>query len=83
MINGESVRHKLDDPGNRIGKLLKRHAGAEEILEELYLAALCRQPTTAERASMLAHVQSASVPRDAWQDVAWALLNSKEFLLRH
>jgi hypothetical protein len=83
MINGQSVRRKLEDPGNRIGRLMEQHAKAEEILDELYLAALCREPTTAERASIQAHVKSASVPRDAWQDVAWAILNSKEFLLRH
>ncbi len=83
MINGQSVRRKLEDPDNRIGRLMERPAKAEEILDELYLAALCRQPTTAERASILAHVKRASVPRDAWQDVAWAILNSKEFLLRH
>jgi hypothetical protein len=83
MINGDSVRRKLDDPGNRIGRLMERHARADEILDELYLAALCRRPTTPERAAILARVQSASVPRDAWQDVAWAIINSKEFLLRH
>jgi hypothetical protein len=83
MINGQSVRRKLEDPDNRIGRLMAQSAKAEEILDELYLAALCRQPTAAERASILAHVNRASVPRDAWQDVAWAILNSKEFLLRH
>src|SRR5208283_2410769 len=35
MINGESVRRMLEDPANRIGKLLERHARAEEILEKL------------------------------------------------
>jgi hypothetical protein len=83
MINGESVRRKLEDPDNRIGRLLERKAGAEQILDELYLAALCREPAPSERASILAHVRSASSPRDAWQDVAWAIINSKEFLLRH
>ncbi len=83
MINGPSVLRKLEDSDNRIGRLMERHAKAEEIVDELYLATICRDPTLAERTSILARVQSASDSRDAWQDVAWALLNSKEFLLRH
>ena len=83
MINGQSVLSKLEEPDNRIGRLLGKHATAEETLDELYLAALCREPTSSERASILARVSGASVPREAWQDVAWAILNSKEFLLRH
>ena len=83
MINGPSVQRKLEDPDNRIGRLLDRHASAQEILDELYLAALCREPTAKERTAILAHVSTTFVPRDAWQDLAWAILNSKEFLLRH
>ena len=56
MINGESVRRKLEAPSNRIGRWLDANAPAETILEELYLAALCRRPTSVERQSMLAHV---------------------------
>jgi hypothetical protein len=83
MINGEDVRRKLDAPDNRIGRLLNQKAPAEAILDELYLATLSRPPTPAEREAITAHVRKADRPREAWQDVAWALLNSKEFLLRH
>jgi hypothetical protein len=83
MIDGEMVRRKLEEPGNRLGKLLARNFPAESILEDLYLAALCREPTGAERSAILAHVRKASNARDAWQDAAWAIINSKEFLLRH
>src|SRR5206468_264843 len=83
MINGEAVRKKLEDPGNRIGRLIEQKADDEEILTELYLAALCREPSPAERSSILAHVKSRGHRADAWEDAAWALINSKEFLLRH
>jgi hypothetical protein len=82
MISGQSVLRKLEDPENRIGRMLGQHASDEAILEELYLAALCRQPKPAERESILSRVGNTAVPREAWQDVAWAILNSKEFLLR-
>ncbi len=83
MINGPAVRRKLDDPGNRLATLVERHARSEAILEELFLAALARRPTGAEKAAILARVARAERLRDVWQDVAWAVINSKEFLLRH
>ncbi|MBL9084626.1 MAG: hypothetical protein JNK76_22675, partial [Planctomycetales bacterium] len=51
-------------------------------LDALYWNALSRRPSKEERAAMVEHIESAKDRRAAWQDVAWALLNSKEFLLR-
>ncbi|MFO0892889.1 MAG: DUF1549 and DUF1553 domain-containing protein [Isosphaeraceae bacterium] len=83
MINGESVRRKLESPDGRLARRIAEKAGPDAILEELYLGALCRMPSGRERAAMLAHVSEAASPAAGWQDVAWAVLNSKEFLLRH
>ena len=46
--------------GNRIAKLLDRKATDETILGELYLAALCREPTAAERKAILSRVKASS-----------------------
>jgi hypothetical protein len=83
LINGEGIRRRLEQPENRIGRLLASRASDESILEELYLAALGREPTASESAGAIEHVRKAPDPRNGWEDVAWALLNSKEFLLRH
>jgi hypothetical protein len=52
------------------------------IVEELYLAALCRPPTGRERTGALAYVAKTKDRRAALEDVAWGVLNAKEFLLR-
>jgi hypothetical protein len=83
LINGEAVRTRLEAPDNRIGRLLKSGATEGTILEEIYLASLSRLPTANDRAAALDHVGRADDRRKAWEDVAWAVLNSKEFLLRH
>ena len=55
----------------------------EQILTDLYNAALARAPFDDEKAIALAHVAKGSDKRKAWEDVLWALLNTREFLFRH
>ncbi len=83
LINGEAVRGILEAEDNRIGRRLRAATPAPEILDDLSLSILSRPPTALERDALLAHVARAEDRRKAWEDVAWALINSKEFLLRH
>jgi hypothetical protein len=82
LITGELMNALVKDPDNRLGKMLSAGKSDTEMLEEFYLAALCRPPTAAESKKLLAYVGDAKDRRAAWEDVLWALLNSKEFLLR-
>lgn len=83
LINGPAVNDRLRNPNNRIGKLLAKKAADREVLGELFLVTLSRQPTDGETKSMLDHVTRSMDKRKAWEDVHWALINSKEFLFRH
>jgi Protein of unknown function (DUF1549)/Protein of unknown function (DUF1553) len=83
MISGQTVRAKLEKHDNRLGRRLAEGVSDGALLSELYLAALCREPSSPERAAVLAHLAKAGDRRKGWEDVLWALLNSKEFLLRH
>src|SRR5262249_28115006 len=82
LINGPTVNEKLRAPTNRVGKLMAKGLADAEILDELYYATLSRAPAEGEIKAALAHVQKAAPAdkRKAWEDVHWALLNSKEFL---
>ncbi|HEV3142864.1 MAG TPA: DUF1549 and DUF1553 domain-containing protein [Gemmataceae bacterium] len=82
MISGEMIGKLLREPDNRIGKLLQSGKSDSEMLDELYLAALCRYPSAAEVREILPRISGAAKRRAAWEDVLWALLNAKEFLLR-
>ncbi len=83
LINGPTINDKVRNPNNRLGKLLAQKAPYAEILNNLYLATLSRLPAQGEVKAALEHVAKATDNRRAWEDVQWALLNSKEFLFRH
>ena len=55
-----------------------------EVVNRIYLTILSRLPTEADLKAVEEYSKSgATRGRDAWIDLAWALINSPEFLLRH
>jgi hypothetical protein len=55
-----------------------------KLVEELYLTFFARFPTTDETAVGVKHLKKyANNRRAAAEDLAWALLNSTEFLFNH
>jgi hypothetical protein len=83
MINGPVVHNKLRDDKGRIARLVAANKPDDEIINELYLAALCRRPVTSELEASKKHLAASSDRRLAMEDIGWALLNSKEFLFQH
>jgi hypothetical protein len=51
-------------------------------VRELYWTALTREPTSEELGATTEHMEKAKDRRQALEDVAWGLLNAKEFVLR-
>jgi hypothetical protein len=85
LINGPTVNEKLRNANNRIGRLMGKKMTDFDMLCELYLATVSRLPAEGEVSAALDHVHKAKPEdkRKAWEDVQWALVNSKEFLFRH
>jgi hypothetical protein len=82
MVSGELLQRLLSEPDNRLGRLLKSGRTDREVVEELYLAALCRLPAEKERMAAEALLGRAKDRRAALEDLTWGLLNAREFLLR-
>ncbi|MBI5759100.1 MAG: DUF1553 domain-containing protein [Planctomycetales bacterium] len=83
VTNGDIVQTKLADANGRIAKLLAAKKSHEEIMTELYLTAWSRRPTDAEIQATRSFLPQAASPQEAYQDLLWALINSKQFLFVH
>jgi hypothetical protein len=66
---------------NRIGRSLTAGTPPPAIVDDLYWWALSRDPSASERAAA-EQAMAVGDPRQGLEDVAWALLNSREFLFR-
>lgn len=91
LINGPTLNDKLRVATNRVGKLLAKKLTDQAMLEELYLSTLSRYPTGEDVKVNMEYLKKArtgaanvtEATRLAWEDIQWALFNSKEFLFRH
>ena len=79
LVNGGTISDAVADPKGRVAKLVLGGKNDEAIVEDLYLAALGRMPTSVERERGLRYLGGGARATRA-QDLLWALLNSKGFL---
>jgi hypothetical protein len=83
MINGPLVHAKVRDEKNRLRTLVATGKNDQDVISELYLAALSRPPSQAELDVSTKHIAAAGERIKGLEDVCWALLNANEFLLQH
>lgn len=83
MLNSATIQSKLQN-GPRLREMLSAGGSTEEVVERLYLTILSRFPTEGDIQAVEEHAKTGVAKgRDVWIDLAWALINSPEFLLRH
>ena len=80
IINGDALSAKLANETSALAKLLKKEKDDAKVIEELFLRFHGRKPTV-DQLKLMKDVP-ADQREDAFRDLVWALVNSKEFLLR-
>lgn len=95
LINAAEIKTKLAHKDGRAERLVKEDRPNEEKIRELYWAAFSREPRPEELKTALDYlgeprVDTEGKPVDAeksrrenFQDLIWALINTKEFLFNH
>ena len=83
LLNSSHIQKKLEQSA-KLRNLMKSNGTAREAVTGLYMMILSRYPTEEEWNVVEAHSKSGNVKgREALIDLAWALVNSAEFLYRH
>jgi hypothetical protein len=85
LNNGQTLNDKIRAKNSRIETWLKDKITDEEAVRQLFLMALCREPTAAERERFLGLLKEAAADtkttrREALEDLFWSVLASKEFM---
>ena len=95
LINAGDIKAKLADANGRAERLAKEERPAEDKVRDLYLATFARQPSSDELKTAIEYlaqvptgadgmpVDSQRASRENFQDLLWAMINSKEFLFNH
>lgn len=79
-LNGDTLMAKIADKKGRIATLLAAKKSPEEIVEDVYLATLSRLPAAAEREQAQQFLKEHDNAEEVYQDLLWAIINSKQFL---
>ncbi|MBS0266920.1 MAG: DUF1553 domain-containing protein [Planctomycetes bacterium] len=83
LSNSDEIENKLAHADGRPARLVKSQQTDADAVDELYLAALSRWPTPAEKTKSIAYLAAGANRQQALEDILWSLLNSKEFLFNH
>jgi len=83
LLNSSHILKKLNQ-SRMVEFQMQGNKQPREIISNLYLGILSRFPTEKEMKTAENYFQTSGLkPREATIDIAWALLNSSEFLFRH
>jgi hypothetical protein len=83
LLNSSHIQRKIEQ-SSKIRILMQSRGNPREFATGLYLMILSRFPTDEELKTVAAYSRSGTVKgREAAVDLAWALINSAEFLYRH
>ena len=85
LLNSSEVQGKIADANGRSGKFANdKDRPADAKIKELYRWVYSREPDAEEMKIALAHIEKhKDAPKLAYEDIIWALINSKEFLFNH
>jgi hypothetical protein len=82
LIGGPAMHDLLARSDNALGKLIDSGRPNSELITDLYWSALSRPPSESELNKAERHIDKSKSHRLALEDIAWALLNAKEFIFR-
>jgi Protein of unknown function (DUF1553) len=80
LVNGPTIADSIIAPEGRIARLMQRSPTNRDLVEEIYLATVCRPPRPTELAAAYSYLDKAKSRTEGAQDLMWALVNTPAFL---
>lgn len=81
LMNFPPLTNALRADGNtRLGQILANNKDDQDAIAELYLSFLARDPSKKEMTIATEYLAKVGNRREAFEDLAWSLLNSSEFV---
>jgi hypothetical protein len=79
LLNSPEIQSKLAADTGRAARLASDERPEDQKINELYLSFFARLPTVEELKVALDYVTGRPNKREAYQNLLWALINTKEF----
>lgn len=84
LLNAKDIQEKLSNDKGRAALLASNKQSSESNIRELYLWAYTREPNDQELKLAKSYIEKKTAKaREAYEDIIWALINTKEFLFNH
>jgi hypothetical protein len=86
LLNSSEVQGKISSGSGRAALLsAEKDRTDEERVQELYRWVYARNPDAEEMKIAIGHLakQQPNARKAGWEDIIWALVNTKEFLFNH
>jgi Protein of unknown function (DUF1549)/Protein of unknown function (DUF1553) len=80
LVNGPTIGNAIAHPQGLIARSLKAKLPPKKLIEAVYLSVINRYPTKAETARSEKYFAEVKNPKEAAEDLMWALINSPAFL---
>lgn len=83
LIGSPQITTLISRKDNTLRHLLNQKLPSAQIIDTLFWSALTRPPSKTEKDKLSQYLDTAPDQRIALEDIAWSLINAKEFVLRH
>ncbi len=84
LLNSAEIQGKLTAEDGRASKLsADKNRQAKDKIRDLYLLSFSREPNEQELGIAIGHIAKKGDVKTSYEDIVWALINTKEFLFNH
>jgi hypothetical protein len=81
LLNSKEIQDKLIRPGGRADQMVKDKRPDTDKVTELFVWAFARRPNDKQMSVALQNMENAKTRQMAYEDIIWALINTKEFIM--